>query len=61
MIKDIQFALRQRLKQPGFTLIAVVTVALAIGASTAVLSHSQRAVGSTVGGSSPGIARRVNV
>src|SRR6267378_4008505 len=38
MIKDIQFALRQLLKQPGFTLIAVVTVALAIGASTAVLS-----------------------
>src|SRR2546423_5257414 len=38
MLKDIRFAFRQLLKQPAFTLIAVVTIALAIGANTAVLS-----------------------
>src|SRR4029453_17455315 len=38
MLKDLQFALRQLAKQPAFTFIAVMTIALAIGANTAVLS-----------------------
>src|SRR5947208_8559870 len=38
MFKDLRFALRQLLKQPAFTAVAVLTIALAIGATTAVLS-----------------------
>src|SRR5262249_12755709 len=40
-MRDLRFAIRMLLKQPGFSLMAVLTLALGIGATSAVFSLIQ--------------------
>src|SRR5262245_9752445 len=42
LLKDLQFAIRGLSKHPGFTMIAIITLALGIGANSAIFSVTDK-------------------
>ena len=52
-MNELKFAFRQLLKNPGFTTVAVLTLALGIGASTAIYSVVNTVILNPVPGPEP--------
>ena len=59
LVQDVRYAARQLGKSPGFSLVAVVTFALGIGANTAVFSLADLIIRRPV--SLPGLDRLVSI
>ena len=60
LISDLTFAVRQLIRRPGFAAVAILTIAIGIGANTAIFSlvNGVAADSTSPGGRGARVARR---